>query len=71
MSVLCTVVCGVLPDTDVEEGGVEPAQCHADISDGMQDYLCIEMLYQVVVKAAGEHSSKNDNQSTIVALRID
>ena len=44
---------GVLLDSDVEECGVQPLQSYADVCDGVQYYLCIEVLNQVVVQAAG------------------
>ena len=49
-----TVELGVLSDSDVEEGGVEPVQGNADVSDGVENYLCIQVLYQVVVEAERE-----------------
>ena len=49
VGVACTVVSWVLVDSDVKEGGVKPVQCYADVSDGVQHYLGIEVLYQVVV----------------------
>ena len=45
---------GVLLDSDVEEGGVEPLQSDAHVRDGVQHYLCIQVLYQVMVEAGRE-----------------
>lgn len=46
---LLTVVCWVLFDSDVEEGGVKPVQSNADVCDGVQDYFCIQVLNKVVM----------------------
>ncbi|TNN69837.1 hypothetical protein EYF80_019905 [Liparis tanakae] len=44
-----TVVCGVLEGSDVEEGGAYPVQSHVHITDGLENYLRIEVLHQVAV----------------------
>lgn len=49
-----TVELGVLSDSDVEESGVEPFESNADISDGVQHYLCIEVLYQVMMETTDQ-----------------
>ena len=46
-----TVVLGVLLDSEIEEGGVEPVQSYGDVGDGVQHYLCIEMFYEVAMEA--------------------
>lgn len=47
--VALTIVCGILEGSDVEKGGAYPVQSHVDITDGLENDLCIEMLHQVTV----------------------
>ena len=46
-----TVVLGVPEGPDVQEGGADPVQGHADVTDGLQDDLCIQVFHQVAVEA--------------------
>ena len=47
-----TIVSWVLLDAYEEESGLEPFQSDRDISDGVQHYLSIQVLYQVSVQTA-------------------
>ena len=42
---------GVLEHSDVQESVLQPFKCHRYITNGMEDNFCIQMLYQVLVKA--------------------
>ena len=44
---------GVPQGSDVQEGGADPVQGHADVTDGLQHDLCIQVFHQVTVEAGG------------------
>ena len=48
---------GVLLDSEIEEGGVQPVQGYGDVSDGVEHYLCIQVLYEVAMEAEREGGS--------------
>ena len=64
VSVGRTVVLGVLLDSDVEEGGVKPLKSNGDICYGVQHYLCIQVLDQVVVEAGGGREGGREREGT-------
>lgn len=48
---MLTVVLGVPEGPDVEKGRTDPVQGHADVADGQQDDLRVQVLHQVAVEA--------------------
>ena len=46
-----TIVLRVPEGPDVQERGAYPVQGHADVTDGLQDDLCIKVFHQVAVEA--------------------